>query len=292
MDILKIENLSKSFNDKNVIDNLSLIVRENEIYGFIGSNGSGKTTTMNMILGQLEPNGGDIYVCGEKVNFGNTETNKYIGYLPDVPEFYNYMTAPQYLRLCAKLTDLKKNERESRIDYLLSIVGLSGERSKIKAYSRGMKQRLGVAQALIHQPELLICDEPTSALDPKGRMELLKILKDITAETTVIFSTHVLTDVERISDYAGILYEGNIVKEIDLSKTDFGDKGIDLKLDSNEYKSLSERIELSHLQGDNYRAVDISLRDLYQLLYTLDIQPSQLELSKKSLEDIYLEVTR
>ena len=139
MDILKIENLSKSFNDKNVIDNLSLIVRENEIYGFIGSNGSGKTTTMNMILGQLEPNGGDIYVCGEKVNFGNTETNKYIGYLPDVPEFYNYMTAPQYLRLCAKLTDLKKNERESRIDYLLSIVGLSGERSKIKAYSRGMK---------------------------------------------------------------------------------------------------------------------------------------------------------
>ncbi len=292
MDILKIENLSKSFNDKNVIDNLSLIVRENEIYGFIGSNGSGKTTTMNMILGQLEPNGGDIYVCGEKVNFGNTETNKYIGYLPDVPEFYNYMTAPQYLRLCAKLTDLKKNERESRIDYLLSIVGLSGERSKIKAYSRGMKQRLGVAQALIHQPELLICDEPTSALDPKGRMKLLKILKDITAETTVIFSTHVLTDVERISDYAGILYEGNIVKEIDLSKTDFGDKGIDLKLDSNEYKSLSERIELSHLQGDNYRAVDISLRDLYQLLYTLDIQPSQLELSKKSLEDIYLEVTR
>ena len=292
MDILKIENLSKSFNDKNVIDNLSLIVRENEIYGFIGSNGSGKTTTMNMILGQLEPNGGDIYVCGEKVNFGNTETNKYIGYLPDVPEFYNYMTAPQYLRLCAKLTDLKKNERESRIEYLLSIVGLSGERSKIKAYSRGMKQRLGVAQALIHQPELLICDEPTSALDPKGRMELLKILKDITAETTVIFSTHVLTDVERISDYAGILYEGNIVKEIDLSKTDFGDKGIDLKLDSNEYKSLSERIELSHLQGDNYRAVDISLRDLYQLLYTLDIQPSQLELSKKSLEDIYLEVTR
>lgn len=292
MDILKIENLSKSFNDKNVIDNLSLIVRENEIFGFIGSNGSGKTTTMNMILGQLEPNGGDIYVCGEKVTFGNTETNKYIGYLPDVPEFYNYMTAPQYLRLCAKLTDLKKNERESRIDYLLSIVGLSGERSKIKAYSRGMKQRLGVAQALIHQPELLICDEPTSALDPKGRMELLKILKDITAETTVIFSTHVLTDVERISDHAGILYEGNIVKEIDLSKTDFGDKGIDLKLDSNEYKSLSERIELSHLQGDNYRAVDISLSDLYQLLYTLDIQPSQLELSKKSLEDIYLEVTQ
>lgn len=292
MDILKIENLSKSFNDKNVIDNLSLIVRENEIYGFIGSNGSGKTTTMNMILGQLEPNGGDIYVCGEKVTFGNTETNKYIGYLPDVPEFYNYMTAPQYLRLCAKLTDLKKNERESRIDYLLSIVGLSGECSKIKAYSRGMKQRLGVAQALIHQPELLICDEPTSALDPKGRMELLKILKDITVETTVIFSTHVLTDVERISDHAGILYEGNIVKEIDLSKTDFGDKGIDLKLGSNEYKSLSERIELLHLQGDNYRAVDISLRDLYQLLYTLDIQPSQLELSKKSLEDIYLEVTR
>lgn len=292
MNILKIENLSKSFNDKKVIDNLSLTVRENEIYGFIGSNGSGKTTTMNMILGQLKPDGGEIYVCGEKVTFGNTKTNKYIGYLPDVPEFYNYMTAEQYLMLCAQLTDMRKDNRVSRINHLLDIVGLSGNKSKIKSYSRGMKQRLGVAQALIHKPELLICDEPTSALDPKGRMELLKILKDITSETTVIFSTHVLTDVERISDHAGILYEGGIVREIDLSKTDFGDKGIHLKLNSNEYNVLSEKLEISPLHGDDYLAANISLNDLYQVLYEMNIQPSRLELSKKSLEDIYLEVTR
>lgn len=292
MSILKIENLSKSFNDKKVIDNLSLTVRENEIYGFIGSNGSGKTTTMNMILGQLKPDGGEIYVCGEKVTFGNTKTNKYIGYLPDVPEFYNYMTAEQYLMLCAQLTDMRKDNRVSRINHLLDIVGLSGNKSKIKSYSRGMKQRLGVAQALIHKPELLICDEPTSALDPKGRMELLKILKDITSETTVIFSTHVLTDVERISDHAGILYEGGIVREINLSKTDFGDKGIHLKLNSNEYNVLSEKLEISPLHGDDYLAANISLNDLYQVLYEMNIQPSRLELSKKSLEDIYLEVTR
>lgn len=292
MDILKIEHLSKSFNNKKVIDNMSLTVRKNEIYGFIGSNGSGKTTTMNMILGQLKPDDGEIYVCGEKVTFGNTKTNGFVGYLPDVPEFYNYMSAEQYLMLCAQLTDMKKNNRASRIHHLLDIVGLSGNKSKIKSYSRGMKQRLGVAQALIHKPKLLICDEPTSALDPKGRMELLKILKDITSETTVIFSTHVLSDVERISDHAGILYEGSIVREIDLSRTDFGDKGVHLKLNRNEYNILSERIGLSQLHSGEYLAADISLNDLYPMMYEINIQPSRLELSKKTLEDIYLEVTR
>ena len=208
MNVLEIKDLHKSFGSKTMLDGLTFSVSEGSVFGFIGRNGAGKTTTMKIILGLLQADSGEITVCGEKVHYGNTPTNKYIGCLPDVPEFYSYMTAKEYLRLCGEVTGMKQSEIKSRSAELLELVGLAGEKHRIKGYSRGMKQRLGIAQALINKPRLLICDEPTSALDPVGRKEILEIIRAAKGETSVIFSTHILSDVEKICDDTAILEKG------------------------------------------------------------------------------------
>ncbi|MBP1538163.1 MAG: ABC transporter ATP-binding protein [Ruminococcus sp.] len=210
MNILEVKDLHKSFGSKTVLDGLTFSVSEGSVFGFIGRNGAGKTTTMKMILGLLQPGSGEITVCGERVRYGNTPTNKYVGCLPDVPEFYSYMTAREYLRLCGEVTGMKQSEIKKRSGELLELVGLANEKHRIKGYSRGMKQRLGIAQALINKPRLLICDEPTSALDPLGRKEILEIISSARGETSVIFSTHILSDVEKICDDTAILEKGRI----------------------------------------------------------------------------------
>ncbi len=210
MEILRIEQLEKSFGKNQVIKGLSLQVPEGEIFGFIGQNGAGKTTTMKMVLGLLPADAGAITVCGEIVQFGETKTNEVIGYLPDVPEFYPYMTAMEYLKLCGQVTGMSAEKTKSRSIELLGLVGLEISKKKIGGYSRGMKQRLGIAQALLNQPKLLICDEPTSALDPVGRKEILDILLAVKGQTTVLFSTHILSDVERICDRVAVLHDGKI----------------------------------------------------------------------------------
>lgn len=210
MNLLEISHLSKKFGSKEVLSDVSLTVPEHCIYGFIGKNGAGKTTTMKAILGLIPIDGGEIKVCGEKVRYGNTPTNRLIGFLPDVPEFYNYMTAEEYLRFCGEITHMDKKEIQTRTDELLKMVGLSGEKHRIQGFSRGMKQRLGIAQALMNRPKLLICDEPTSALDPVGRREILEILQAAQEETSVLFSTHILSDVERICSRISLLNDGKI----------------------------------------------------------------------------------
>lgn len=210
MEILSIKNLHKRFADKEVLRGLNMTVPENSIFGFVGKNGAGKTTTMKTVLGLLRPDEGEITVAGEKVNYGETATNKYIGYLPDVPEFYGFMTAREYLRFCGEITGMEKSDIKDRSKMLLDMVGLSNEKHRIKGYSRGMKQRLGIVQALLNRPKLLICDEPTSALDPVGRKEILDILMTVREETTVLFSTHILSDVERICTDVAFLKDGVI----------------------------------------------------------------------------------
>ena len=205
MEMLQIAGLHKRFGDKEVLKGLNLTVPEHSIFGFIGRNGAGKTTTMKTILGLLKADAGEILVNGEKAVYGQTATNRYIGYLPDVPEFYSFMTAREYLGFCGEITGMTKKVYRERSEELLELVGLNGEKHRIKGYSRGMKQRLGIAQALLNRPKLLICDEPTSALDPVGRKEILDLLLAVREQTTVLFSTHILSDVERIcTDIAGI----------------------------------------------------------------------------------------
>ena len=213
MDVLAIQNLKKNFGSKEVLCGLDLSVPEHSIFGFIGKNGAGKTTTMKAVLGLLKPDSGEISVMGERVHFGQTGTNRHIGYLPDVPEFYSYMTPFEYLTLCGEVSGMNKSDIVTRSKELMDLVGLGQERHRIKGFSRGMKQRLGIAQALLNRPKLLICDEPTSALDPVGRKEILDILLAAREQTTVLFSTHILSDVERICTEAAFLSDGKIAMQ-------------------------------------------------------------------------------
>lgn len=210
MDVLRLSHVSKSFGKKKVIKNLSFTIPEHTVFGFIGTNGAGKTTAMQLICGLLQMDNGEIFVCGEPVQYGRSKTARHIGYLPDVPQFYDDMTPFEYLFLCGQISRIPKDPLKLRILDLLKTVHLKPGPQRIKGFSRGMKQRLGIAQALLHQPRLLICDEPTSALDPVGRKEILNLLSAVKKETSVLFSTHVLSDVERICDHTALLHHGKI----------------------------------------------------------------------------------
>ena len=303
MEALKIENLHKSFGKNTIINGLSMSIPENTIFGFLGKNGAGKTTTMKMILGFLKKDEGSIEVFGEEVSFGQSKTNRFIGYLPDVPEFYGYMTAKEYLNLCGSITGLSKNEIKKKSEELLELVGLRDVNKRISGYSRGMKQRLGIAQALLNSPKLLICDEPTSALDPLGRKEILDIILKIKDFTTVIFSTHILSDVEAICDHVVVLDKGKNVLEgsIDELKNIKRKNTIKIRFKSNEelmvFKSLDKFSNLAmNEKGDTLYLTDEDnqLKDLDILyeLYKLNIFPVELKIEEPTLENIFMEVTK
>lgn len=303
MEALKIDNLHKSFEKNTIINGLSMSIPENTIFGFLGKNGAGKTTTMKMILGFLKKDEGSIEVFGEEVSFGQSKTNRFIGYLPDVPEFYGYMTAKEYLNLCGALTGLSKNEIKNKSVELLELVGLRDVNKRISGYSRGMKQRLGIAQALLNSPKLLICDEPTSALDPLGRKEILDIILKIKDFTTVIFSTHILSDVEAICDHVVVLDKGKNVLEgsIDELKNIKRKNTIKIRFKSDKelkaFKSLdkfsnlvtNEKGDTLYLTDEENQLKDIDI--LYEL-YKLNIFPIEIKIEEPTLENIFMEVTK
>lgn len=303
MDALKIDNLHKSFGKNTIINGLSMSIPENTIFGFLGKNGAGKTTTMKMILGFLKKDEGSIEVFGEEVSFGQSKTNRFIGYLPDVPEFYGYMTAKEYLNLCGAITGLSKNEIENKSEELLELVGLRDVNKRISGYSRGMKQRLGIAHALLNSPKLLMCDEPTSALDPLGRKEILDIILKIKDFTTVIFSTHILSDVEAICDHVVVLDKGKNVLEgsIDELKNIKRKNTIKIRFKSDKelkaFKSLDKFSNmLTNEKGDTLYLTDEDnqLKDLDILyeLYKLNIFPLEIKIEEPTLENIFMEVTK
>ncbi len=240
MDMLHISGLRKRFGDRVVLDGLDLAVPEQSVFGFLGKNGAGKTTTMKTVLGLLKADAGEIIVNGEKAAYGRTAANRFIGYLPDVPAFYPFMTAEEYLRFCGEITGMSRQENEARSLELLELVGLGGEKHRIKGFSRGMKQRLGIAQALLNRPKLLICDEPTSALDPVGRKEILDLLLTVREQTTVLFSTHILSDVERICTDVAFLNHG---------KAEFQGKLCDLRSATRKEAYLLETESEADLQA-------------------------------------------
>ena len=215
--VVQINGVTKRFGDHEVLKDIHLTIPEHTVFGFVGANGSGKTTLMKCMLGLLPLNAGSITIAGEPVTFGETKSNQYVGYLPDVPEFYPFYNATQYLELCAVITNMTKTEQQGRIHELLDLVGLADTTSLVSTYSRGMKQRLGIAQALLNRPKLLICDEPTSALDPAGRAQILSILHKAKEETTVFFSTHIVSDAEQICDHVAMLHEGTIIFQDELA---------------------------------------------------------------------------
>ena len=295
--MLQISDLSIKFKDKEVLKGLNLNVPTNSVFGFVGKNGAGKTTTMKIILGLLKPDNGKVYVNGEEVSYGYTHTNKYIGFLPDVPEFYSFMTAEEFLKFCAEITEIKKEAINNRIKEVLTLVGLENEKHKIKGFSRGMKQRLGIAQALLNKPKLLICDEPTSALDPIGRKEILDILKSVSGETTVLFSTHILSDVERICTDVAIINDGviEICGKLNEIKNMNPKEEIVLEVENvNDQKKLLE--EFSFIANKDNKLVflanDNTLYDVLDFISKNKISLTKLEKLEPTLESLFMEVAR
>lgn len=296
MDMLTITNLKKRFGDKEVLKGVSLNVPEHSVFGFIGKNGAGKTTTMKTVLGLLEADAGEIYVAGEKVSYGQTKTNRHIGYLPDVPEFYNFMSPYEYLAFCGEMTGMSKSEVRSRSGEMLDLVGLSNEKHRIKGFSRGMKQRLGIAQALLNRPKLLICDEPTSALDPVGRKEILDILIAAKEQTTVLFSTHILSDVERICSDVAFLNEGKIVIQGKISDVREMNASKDILLELENTQDINKLLSIfkeCKCEGENcviFKGNEERMFEVLRFIAEQKIVVVKMERMEHTLESLFLEV--
>ena len=213
MDIV-IENLSKFFGTQKAVNNVSFMVKPGEILGFLGPNGAGKTTTMKMITNFLGIDSGKIYIGGKSLNEYPEELKKQIGYLPEHNPLYLDMPVIDYLEYCGSLQEIPKNELADRVKEMIIVCGLNKEKhKKISELSKGYKQRVGLAQAIIHDPNILILDEPTTGLDPNQIVEIRKLIRKLGKERTVILSTHILSEVEATCDKILIINNGKIVAD-------------------------------------------------------------------------------
>ena len=210
---IQTKDLQKHYGSVHALDGLTLAVQAGTVFGFLGPNGAGKSTTIRLLTGLSHPTGGQAWVVGKEINKNHNVAGR-IGYLPEEPAFYGWMTPVEFLDYAASLFGMRAAERKQRVAELLDQVGLkeAGKR-RIAGFSRGMRQRLGLAQALINRPEVLFLDEPISALDPVGRKEVLEMIGKLSGQCTVFMSTHILADVERICDTIGIINHGKLVVE-------------------------------------------------------------------------------
>lgn len=281
--MITVNNLTKTYKNNPVLKGLNFHVKQGDIYGFLGKNGAGKSTTLNILTKMIKSNGGEFQIDSDN-----------IGYLPESPMFYDYMTALEYMKFIKSLK--KSNHQSSGINELLSLVGLTHAKNKrIKTFSRGMKQRLGLASILIHNPELILLDEPSSALDPQGRKDILDILVKLKNQgKTIFFSTHILEDVEKICNKIAILDDGVI--KLESTVTDLMNQYIDsiytitLKSQVNHELFYSIAFVYKVVQEENkytlYLNEDTDL--LLNQLVELPINISSFNRKNATLEDIFI----
>ena len=206
--------LSKRFGSILALDGLDLDVPAGSIFGLLGPNGAGKTTTIRILTGLAHPSAGTARVAGIEVGLDRPELRRRLGYLDQDPRFYGWMRARELLDLVGRLAGLEGPVLRARVGEMLELIGLSSAAERrIGGFSGGMRQRLGIGQALLHRPEIVFLDEPVSSLDPEGRRDLLDLIAGLRGETTVVLSTHVLSDVERVCDRVAILDRGRLVTE-------------------------------------------------------------------------------
>ena len=211
---VRTEELRKVFGTFLALDGLNLSVEEGTIFGFLGPNGAGKTTTIRILTGLAHATSGHAWVFGKEVTSKRNEIAKTIGFLPEEPAFYPWMTPGEFLDYVGRVFGLPVTERSSRTKELLVLAGLEESANRrIGGFSRGMRQRLALAQALVNRPKVLFLDEPASALDPQGRKEVLDFIEQLRGQCTVFMSTHILADVERVCDTVGIINRGRLVTE-------------------------------------------------------------------------------
>lgn len=307
MDI-RIEKLTKAYGTHKAVDNISFEVKTGEILGFLGPNGAGKTTTMKIITNYLNSDSGDVWIGGKSVREHADEIKKHIGYLPESNPLYHDMPVIDYLAFCADLQGVAKPEIPARIREMVKVCGLNKEKHKnIGELSKGFRQRVGIAQAMIHNPSILILDEPTTGLDPNQIVEIRKLIRELGREKTVILSTHILPEVEATCDRIMIINNGKIVADgtsESLRKQAQGQETLLVKIEDGDvntiFKALKElstvaMVDFSDRSLSRFeiqsRPGCTSRREVFNLCVNSNWVLTEMAVSEAKLEDVFRELT-
>ena len=308
--MIEVENLTKKYGSHVAVDNLSFRVERGMIYGFLGPNGAGKSTTMNMMTGYIAATSGTVKINGYDILKNPEQAKKSIGYLPELPPVYPDMTVYEYLRFVAELKKVKKNERQAQIEDVMKQTQIEDVKGRlIKNLSKGYKQRVGLAQAIIGYPEVIILDEPTVGLDPKQIIEIRELIRELAQKHTIILSSHILSEVSAVCDHIMIISKGRLVA----SDTPEGlmtllKGGRQMKLsvlgEQSKVEELLQSMEsvkdfsMQPPRAEGMVSVNIRTEDtedirveLFHRLAAADMPIMELSLSEKSLEDVFLELT-
>lgn len=299
--------LTRYYGSVPAVEGLTLTVPYGSVFGFLGRNGAGKTTTIRMLTGLAHPTRGVAWVTGIKTTDGVSAARRQFGYLPQDPTFYKWMTPLEYLDYCGRLFGMLPVEIKKRSAEILEMVGLKEvSRRRIGGFSGGMIQRMGIAQALVHDPQVLILDEPTSSLDPAGRHEVLELIASLRGRATVFFSSHILSDVERVCDTVAIIHDGHLVlvsDKLELIER-YAVSAVELEFPQNHLpvpesflRALQDQPWVDGIEQDQQKVrltvtdVERGKRELLPLLARHGVALNRLEWIRPTLEEIFLKIS-
>jgi len=303
MHALEIQGLAKDYavgfwkkTSRTALKSLHLNITQGETFGFLGPNGAGKTTTLKLLMGIIFPTSGTATILGRDI--GDPEVKRKVGFLPEQPYFYDYLSAPELLDYYARLSGMAASARQKRIEELLERVGLRDVGNKqLRKFSKGMLQRVGIAQAIIHDPEIVFLDEPMSGLDPVGRHDVRELIQQLKDQgKTIFFSTHILSDAEALCDRVGIIHKGELrgVGVVNDFRSSVADKTEVIWLGAGVLAAVTELVSDTHTTGDTVRGT-VQSADLDRLLEKLRQQRARLisvTPINRTLEDYFLAQTR
>ncbi len=302
--MIEVRELCKSYGERQAIINLSFKIEKGDVCGFLGPNGAGKSTTMKIITGFMAPTSGEAKICGFDVFEDPIEVKKRIGYLPEIPPLYTEMTVQEYLKFVAEIKDVKSSRLKLLIEKALGKTQLLDVRHRlIRNLSKGFKQRVGIAQALVSDPEVLVLDEPTVGLDPKQVAEIRELIKELRGEHTIILSTHILTEVQAVCNQVIIIHEGKIVAQNSIDQIENLNQGsIVLNIRTRKPHHLEEKLRMiegvKEVVGINQNQLRITLIEQEELIEVIARQIIEsgsglIELtpSRANLEDVFLKLT-
>ena len=303
---IEVKNLLKVYAEQKAVNNISFKVDKAEIVGFLGPNGAGKSTTMKIITGYLQQTSGEAYVCGINVNEEPLETKKKIGYLPEANALYYDMYVREYLSFVAEVHKIKSRSlsgQKSKVESVIELTGLTIEsKKKIGQLSKGYKQRVGLAAALIHDPEVLILDEPTSGLDPNQIIEIRDVIKKQGQDKTILFSSHILQEVEAICDRVIIINKGELVADDKLSNLRQRSSSNVVKVSFKEslekewLQQLPAAKSVNQIDANNWQLATDNPEQLRKQIFELSLQHNlnivSLHSESQSLEDVFRSLTQ
>lgn len=273
--MIEVKNLVKKYGDHTAVDHLSFTVEKGQIYGFLGPNGAGKSTTMNIMTGYLGATDGEVLINGHDILKEPEAAKKSIGYLPELPPLYMDMTVMEYLKFSTELKKIKKEDREAEIEKALKLVKLADVQDRlIKNLSKGYKQRVGLAQAILGFPEIIILDEPTVGLDPKQIIEIRELIRELAKEHTVILSSHILAEIREVCDYIMIISKGKLVAS-------------DTPEHLEELMNGSDTIHIeTRAEEETVREILSGLKDIEDVTYAQENEILKAEVKTKERKDI------